>query len=159
MPFDPLNIEEHAAGLLCRYLVWRRDEVNPPVSSGIPGDLIILAPFAVDEEVKPVLKVLHADDSWPSKHNPNVTVTLELETIAYGEGRVDPSVDGAWNAAIRRAILDQSKFLAWLQSLSDEDRTGWKILSLVLRGGSVEVDTQREVRCRHSDFFMTFKVD
>lgn len=151
---DPLAIEELAANLIGNYLASVR------VAIALPAALQILTPFSIVEATMPLISFEQAHFECPgSARNPHVTLDMELQTVAFGEGRVDPTVDSAWNAALRRAILDEVAFLTYLQALSDADRTGWKLLSLVLQAGAVELDRKTNLRHRHSTVFMTFLID
>lgn len=161
---DPFAIEELAANTLGKYLVSVRDNVAAYptlVAAGVslPAEMQILMPFSIAESTKPVLNFARASAEWPSQRNPNVTIDLEMQTIALGEGRVESNVDAAWFASIRRSLMNHEAFLIYLQALTDADRTGWKLLSLVLQGGGVDVDTKKSLRVRHCTLFLTFLVD
>lgn len=95
----------------------------------------VKAGYNGDELKRPLIVVKDETTEWPSKNVWSIPFIIALLSTTERSKEADVSI----MASIRDALNDRMAFDAYLKILTAEERTGWRIFKVMIRGGETSV--------------------
>jgi len=147
-----INTETRLTQILADFVSTRRADLSLPVADLLP---FVVGPNDA-EIVLPRVFFVAAKFESPHPRRITLTVTVELQTSTQTQALADEHI---WAAGLRHALADKVRLQTYLQSLSQANRTGWRLRKYRVIDGAMAVDDKRGIRGRRTDVEMHVRSD